>query len=116
MNDSGAELAAGDWAAVGMELLKNIPKQGPFASETAFNSDLAFQGEYAYAGNYEGFMIYDLSNPRSPEPVSQVLCPGSQNDVSVYRTCSCSPPTRAARTTVAPAGPSRRRWRARGRA
>ena len=85
MDDSAATLEAGDWAAVGMTLLKNIPKQGPFASQTAFNSDLAFKGEYAYAGNYEGFMIYDLSNPRSPEPLSQVLCPGSQNDVSVYR-------------------------------
>ncbi len=85
MNDSGADLAAGDWAAVGMKLLKNIPKQGAFASQTAFNSDLAFKGEYAYAGNYEGFMIYDLGNPRSPEPISQVVCPGSQNDVSVYR-------------------------------
>ncbi len=66
MNDSGADLAAGDWAAVDMKLLKNIPKQGAFASQTAFNSDLAFKGEYAYAGNYEGFMIYDLGNPSEP--------------------------------------------------
>ena len=85
MDDSGADLVAGDWAGVDMKLLKNIPKQGAFASQTAFNSDLAFKGEYAFAGNYEGFMIYDLANPRSPEPISQVVCPGSQNDVSVYR-------------------------------
>ena len=65
--------------------MKNIPKQGAFASQTAFNSDLAFKGEYAYAGNYEGFMVYDLANPTSPEPLTQVVCPGSQNDVSVYR-------------------------------
>ncbi|MFC5955004.1 LVIVD repeat-containing protein [Streptomyces pratens] len=47
------------------------------------NSDLAFQGRYAFAGNYDGFTIYDISNPKSPKTVSQVLCPGSQNDISV---------------------------------
>ncbi|MFF0724002.1 LVIVD repeat-containing protein [Streptomyces sp. NPDC004134] len=47
------------------------------------NSDIAFQGRYAFAGNYDGFVIYDIANPKSPEVVSEVLCPGSQNDVSV---------------------------------
>ncbi|NSC25244.1 hypothetical protein FM076_30470 [Streptomyces albus subsp. chlorinus] len=47
------------------------------------NSDLAFQGRYAFAGNYDGFTVYDVSEPASPKVVSQVLCPGSQNDVSV---------------------------------
>ncbi|EGX56881.1 secreted protein [Streptomyces zinciresistens K42] len=47
------------------------------------NSDLAFQGKYAFAGNYDGFTVYDISNPRSPKTVAQVLCPGSQNDISV---------------------------------
>ena len=85
MNDSAADLPAGEEAAEDMELLKNLPKNGAFAAETAFNSDLAFQGKYAYAGNYEGFSVYDLSNPESPEQVAQVICPGSQNDVSVYK-------------------------------
>ena len=85
MNDSAADLPVGDQAAEDMELLKNLPKNGAFAAETAFNSDLAFQGKYAYAGNYEGFSVYDLSNPESPEQVAQVICPGSQNDVSVYK-------------------------------
>jgi hypothetical protein len=62
--------------------IANVPKQGPFADAT--NSDIAFQGRYAYAGNYNGFQIFDISNPRRPQPVSQVLCPGSQNDVSIY--------------------------------
>ncbi|MEU1852134.1 hypothetical protein ABZ499_23380 [Streptomyces sp. NPDC019990] len=47
------------------------------------NSDLAFQGRYAFAGNYDGFSIFDISNPRLPKTVAQVLCPGSQNDISV---------------------------------
>ncbi|NGO41535.1 LVIVD repeat-containing protein [Streptomyces ureilyticus] len=47
------------------------------------NSDLAFQGKYAYAGNYDGFRVFDISNPKAPKTVSQVLCPGSQNDISV---------------------------------
>jgi hypothetical protein len=65
-----------------MRLVKNLPKQGTFAEAT--NSDIAFQGRYAFAGNYNGFMIYDISNPRNPTVVSQVQCPGSQNDISVF--------------------------------
>ncbi|WP_407109916.1 LVIVD repeat-containing protein [Streptomyces sp. DSM 116494] len=57
----------------------NIPKD--VLSGT--NSDLAFQGRYAFAGNYDGFRIFDIRNPRAPRTVAQVLCPGSQNDISV---------------------------------
>ncbi|MFG2289770.1 LVIVD repeat-containing protein [Streptomyces sp. NPDC048595] len=59
--------------------LANIPKQALQGT----NSDLAFQGKYAFAGNYDGFVVYDISRPEAPRTVSQVLCPGSQNDVSV---------------------------------
>jgi hypothetical protein len=57
----------------------NIPKD----ALPGTNSDLAFQGKYAFAGNYDGFRIFDISNPKKPRTVSQVLCPGSQNDISV---------------------------------
>ncbi|GGT59834.1 LVIVD repeat-containing protein [Streptomyces purpureus] len=57
----------------------NIPKDALQGT----NSDLAFQGRYAFAGNYDGFRIFDISNPKAPKTVAQVLCPGSQNDVSV---------------------------------
>ncbi|GAB3453042.1 hypothetical protein GCM10027570_31770 [Streptomonospora sediminis] len=63
--------------------LANLPKEGPFADEAAFNSDLAFTGDYAIDGNYNGFTIYDISNPESPQVASQVLCEGGQGDVSV---------------------------------
>ena len=59
--------------------LTNIPKD----ALPGTNSDLAFQGKYAFAGNYDGFRIFDISNPTAPKTVAQVLCPGSQNDISV---------------------------------
>jgi hypothetical protein len=83
LDDSDAELAPGEEASEDMTLLANIPKNGAFASEGAFSSDLAFQGDYAFAGNYNGFTVYDISTPAQPEQVAQVVCPGSQNDISV---------------------------------
>ncbi|MFB9908342.1 LVIVD repeat-containing protein [Allokutzneria oryzae] len=63
--------------------IANIPKQAPFNTEAALGTDIAFTGKYAVVGNYDGFIIYDISRPEKPKIVSQVLCPGSQNDVSV---------------------------------
>ncbi|MFI1019011.1 LVIVD repeat-containing protein [Streptomyces sp. NPDC020965] len=62
-----------------VEHLVNVPK-GALKST---NTDISFQGKYAYAGNYDGFTIFDISNPKKPKTVSEVLCPGGQNDVSV---------------------------------
>ncbi|POX49231.1 LVIVD repeat-containing protein [Streptomyces sp. Ru72] len=59
--------------------LANVPKD----ALPGINSDLAFQGKYAFAGNYDGFRIFDIADPEAPKTVAQVLCPGSQNDVSV---------------------------------
>ncbi|MDT0429842.1 MULTISPECIES: LVIVD repeat-containing protein [Streptomyces] len=59
--------------------LTNVPKD----ALQGLNTDLAFQGDYAFAGNYDGFRIFDISNPKKPRTVAQVLCPGSQNDISV---------------------------------
>ena len=61
--------------------LVNLPKSGPLANGTG--TDIAFQDNKAFVGNYNGFVIYDVSNPASPSMVAQVYCPGSQNDVSV---------------------------------
>ncbi|MEV4171863.1 hypothetical protein [Nonomuraea sp. NPDC049709] len=60
----------------------NIPKPAPIAA--TINTDIAFQGDYAYVGNYGGFSIYDIRNPKRAKPVSSVVCPGAQMDVSVY--------------------------------
>jgi hypothetical protein len=84
LDDSGAALPSGQSASSpNMTLVANLPKSGAFADEAAFNSDLAFQGDYAYAGNYNGFNVYDISTPAAPRLVTQVVCPGSQNDISV---------------------------------
>ncbi|MET9960525.1 hypothetical protein ABZ128_16000 [Streptomyces sp. NPDC006326] len=85
--DAGRELAPGEIPgqdevvhSANVKPLANVPSTYP----GVINSDLAFQGKYAYAGNYNGFTIYDIGNPKAPKTVSQVLCPGGQNDVSVY--------------------------------
>jgi hypothetical protein len=90
---SEAQLSSSDQATNGIpavdEIVKsrnikhlaNLPKQAPFTNSTY--SDLAFQDNYAFDGNYDGFVIYDIKNPSKPKIVSQVLCPGSQNDISV---------------------------------
>jgi hypothetical protein len=60
--------------------LAHVPRS---AGLPGTNSDIAFQGRYAFAGNYDGFVVYDIGRPDAPEIVAQVLCPGSQNDISV---------------------------------
>lgn len=77
----GPDVAPGQVASSGMTHLSNVPKNGALQGT---GSDIAFQGRYAYAGNYDGFTVYDLSDPASPTQAVQVYCPGSQNDISVY--------------------------------
>ena len=59
----------------------NLPK-GALKGTT---SDLAFWGDYAFVGNYDGFDVLDISDPAAPRRVSETRCPGSQNDISVFR-------------------------------
>jgi hypothetical protein len=49
------------------------------------NSDIAFQGDHAFVGNFNGFQIYDISNPAAPTLRTAVVCPGGQGDPSVYK-------------------------------
>src|SRR5205807_6931264 len=49
------------------------------------NSDLAFLGNYAIQGNYNGYQVWDISNPAAPTLKIGYLCPASQSDVSVYK-------------------------------
>lgn len=60
-----------------MNLLFNSPTG-------ATNSDLAFWGDRAYVGNYNGFRIFDISNPATPVMLQDFPCFGPQNDVSVW--------------------------------
>lgn len=66
-----------------MRLVSTTPPAPQFVGVT--NSDLAFTGPYAIQGNYNGFMVWDISNPAQPVLATSFLCPASQSDVSVYR-------------------------------
>jgi hypothetical protein len=48
------------------------------------NSDMAFTGNYLVQGNFNGIQIWDISNPAAPSLVKALVCPGWQNDVSIY--------------------------------
>ena len=66
-----------------LRLLSATPPPRDFIGVT--NSDLAFTGNYAIQGNYNGFQVWDISNPRQPTLAIGYVCPASQSDVSVYR-------------------------------
>ncbi|HLS47727.1 MAG TPA: hypothetical protein VK012_04365 [Gemmatimonadales bacterium] len=66
-----------------MRKLSTTPASDSFAGVT--NSDLAFIGNYAIQGNYNGYQVWDISNPARPTLKTGYLCPASQSDVSVYR-------------------------------
>lgn len=65
-----------------MDLLSNTLPTEDFVG--GINSDLAFKDNYAIQGNFRGFIVWDISDPESPELVVDFLCPASQSDVSVY--------------------------------
>ena len=64
-----------------------LPKsaQLPFAQLAFANSDLAFQGNRLFMGNFYGLTIYDISTPAKTRLLTSMICPGGQNDVSVYK-------------------------------
>ncbi|HYK09754.1 MAG TPA: hypothetical protein VEV39_03055 [Gemmatimonadales bacterium] len=49
------------------------------------NSDLAFTGNYVIQGNYNGYQVWDITNPAAPTLKTKEACPASQSDVSVYK-------------------------------
>jgi hypothetical protein len=85
--DPRVGLAAGRWdagqAAWNMRLVSTTPPGEKFLGVT--NSDLAFTGKYTIQGNYNGFQVFDISDPAKPVPVLTYVCPASQSDVSVYK-------------------------------
>ncbi|TVP49561.1 MAG: hypothetical protein EA350_01895 [Gemmatimonadales bacterium] len=78
----GAGLLDAEEAIWNLRLLSATPPPEDFIGVT--NSDLAFTGNYAIQGNYNGFQIWDISDPRAPELVVGYVCPASQSDVSVF--------------------------------
>jgi hypothetical protein len=93
-NDPRVGLAAG-WmdaasAIRGLEHVAAIPRPEGFHNPASpgdrrfINSDLAFRGNLLYQGNYQGFQVFDISDPAEPVLAVSVLCPGGQGDVSVF--------------------------------
>src|SRR5437016_4237108 len=70
-------------AAWNLRMVSKTPPPEQFAGIT--NSDLAFTGQYAIQGNYNGFQVWDISNPAKPTLKVGFVCPASQSDVSVYK-------------------------------
>ena len=85
--DPRVGLKAGLWdagtAQWNMRLLSNTRPTEKFIGGT--NSDLAFTGPYAIQGSYNGYQIWDVSNPSHPTIKTAYFCPASQSDVSVYK-------------------------------
>lgn len=65
-----------------LQLISSTPPPGDFIG--SWGTDLAFKDNYAIQGNYNGFIVWDITNPASPEVAVDYLCPASQSDVSVY--------------------------------
>jgi len=66
-----------------LRVASRTPPSEKFVGST--NSDLSFSGIYAIQGNYNGFQVWDISNPARPTLKIGYLCPASQSDVSVYK-------------------------------
>ncbi|MFE6253889.1 LVIVD repeat-containing protein [Agromyces sp. NPDC057865] len=71
-----------------LDVLAKLPRVAPFDAAPGnfgfVNSDLAFTGDHAIVGNFNGFQVYDISDPAEPTLQSSFVCPGGQGDVSVY--------------------------------
>jgi hypothetical protein len=85
-NDPKIQKTLGQMGAPISEISK-LPKgvQLVIAQLSFANSDLAFQGNHLFQGNFYGLNIFDISNPTKPSLLTTMVCPGGQNDVSVYK-------------------------------
>ena len=61
-----------------------MPKVRINSFELTEDEYLAFQDNLLIQGNYNGFQMYDISNPSDPTLAVSVVCPGGQGDVSVF--------------------------------
>ena len=66
-----------------MKLVSATKPSAKFVGST--NSDLAFTGNYVIQGSYNGYQIWDISNPAAPSLKFGNYCPASQSDVSTYK-------------------------------
>ena len=97
-------------AQSGMELLAHRNKPAGFfdpanpGSFSFVNSDLAFQGDYAFIGGFNGFQVWNVSNPSAPTLRTSVVCPGGQGDISVAVQVSANAFSASAKDKIEAAG------------
>ena len=48
------------------------------------NADLAFSGNYVFQGGFNGFQVWDVSDPKNPTLRTSHVCPGGQGDLSLH--------------------------------
>src|SRR5689334_12531866 len=85
-DDPKIQKTLGQMGAAADDLAK-MPKpvQLVIAQLSFANSDIAFQGNHLFQGNFYGLNIFDISNPAKASLLTTMVCPGGQNDVSVYK-------------------------------
>ncbi|HLS45213.1 MAG TPA: hypothetical protein VK045_07240 [Ornithinicoccus sp.] len=78
-------------ATSGVDLLGHFKKSDtPFfdpdnlGSFAVANSDAGFTGDHYVQGNFNGFQIFNISDPANPTLRTSVVCPGGQGDVNIY--------------------------------
>ena len=80
---SGTELGVDEVGrSANVDFLANTPHSGPLTG--GIGSDLAFSDGKAFVGNYNGFVIYDIANPKAPRTVAQVAAPAPRTTSRVY--------------------------------
>jgi hypothetical protein len=82
IDSTGVILEHAEETSWNLNLVSNTLSPEGFAGVT--NSDLAFTGNYVIQGNYNGYQVWDVSNPTRPTLRTAYLCPASQSDVSVH--------------------------------
>jgi hypothetical protein len=70
-------------AAWNLRVVSETPPSPQFEGIT--NSDLAFTGHYVIQGSYNGYQVWDITDPAKPALKTAYVCPASQSDVSVYK-------------------------------
>jgi hypothetical protein len=83
-----AGLMDAEEAAWNLRVLSKTPPSDQFLGIT--NSDLAFTGHYAIQGSYNGYQVWDITDPRQPVLKTAYVCPASQRAAIAARNTSSS--------------------------
>jgi hypothetical protein len=93
-NDPRVGLRSGwmdaEQAAWNLQLISHTPRPAGFFNPNNMadfgfaNTDMAFRDDLVFVGSYNGFQVFDISNPGNPTLRKGFVCPGGQGDLSVH--------------------------------